>query len=187
MKKKFITALTLFWTIIFIFLNEGLLAQRIGQNWPSWSSYESMSCSELNIELSHMRKDLTALQMPEYFEEKTLWNQAQSRFNIIIKIYEERCRLLNLEQKQIPEPRDMDLLPEKELVEYAMKAIRNGMYKAGEKLLRQGAIANYPNAQYNLGMWNLATGKKEEGKKWLEKASKLGSAEAQSTLEKLSN
>ena len=43
------------------------------------------------------------------------------------------------------------------------------------------------SAQYNLGMLLYASGKKEDGKKWLRSASYLGSEEAKNSLNSILN
>ncbi len=175
----------MFFILLISILSNNLNAQGLGKDWPSLSSYESMSCSELSFELTHLKKDMVLLQTPNYYEEKALWNEALLRFKVIIGNYEKRCRLLSAEEKVLPEPATMALLPEKDLVETALKALRNEKYKACEKLLIQGAMENYPDAQYNLGMLYLTMGKNVEGKKWLTSASDLGSVKAKDVLKSL--
>jgi TPR repeat protein len=174
------------WLFFFIIYGSNGFASDygIGRYWPSWDAYDKMDCSKLRFEYTMMRKDLEALQRTENFNSKK-WNEAKTRYGLVIQFYEKRCRSLTPAERAIPSPPSQKLLPEEQLVKTAMQAIRAGRYKAGEKLLLQGASAGYPDAQYNLGMFYMATGQRQEGKKWLRSATYLGHVKAKEALDSI--
>lgn len=153
----------------------------IGCDWPPISRYSIMECWELGTEMGFLRGDLTKLQLPGQVENKK-WTEGKNRWVLLISEYEQRCKTLREQEKDLPSPPAVSLLPEQQLVDQALKALRGQRIKMAESLLLQGANANYTDAQYNLGILYRLTGKESQSKYWLRKAADGGSTDAKSLL-----
>lgn len=165
-------------------LGQGRPLGGIGSTWSDIRTYGSMQCWQLQLERDHVLRDLRLAQLPANFENNK-WSEARNRYQLLNKLYGDRCVRLSEEDREEPPPPRVDLLPEKDLVDAAARAIRSGRLRAAEALLLQGSAAGYPNAQFDLGMYYHLLGRREDSRRWLRSAAALGHPDASGMLKTL--
>jgi hypothetical protein len=150
----------------------------------NFGAYDRMTCPELERERHALRKDLVRLQHPSRIDDPD-WNEASSRYGLVNQLIIRKCRPLSMEEQEYPGPPQVALMPEKQLVDVAMRAIKNGRARAGESLLLQGSLAGYPSAQFNLGMVFYLLGRTDASERWLRSAAQQGHQDAARMLESI--
>jgi hypothetical protein len=61
-----------------------------GAKWPPISDYSDMQAYELSFEISMIKKDLEFFRKSNDERDRTKLNEAQNRFNLLLKLYAER-------------------------------------------------------------------------------------------------
>jgi hypothetical protein len=169
------------WLVVGLAL-AGCASHARAQTAEKLDAYMQMSCSELYVERSLLRKEIVALQHPSRVDDPQ-WHPTANSYGIVNQLINERCRKLSNEEQRLPNPSEVPLMPEKELVDIAMRAVRGGKLEIGERLLLQGSLAGYPSAQFNLGMINHLRGRTKSAERWLRSAAQQGHADAAQMLE----
>ena len=145
-------------------------------------AYTHMSCPELESERQRLRTALVALQHPSRIDDP-LWQPTSNGYGVINQLINRKCRTLSYQEQRYPDPPQVPLMPEKQLVDVAMRAVKAGKVQMGESLLLQGSLAGYASAQFNLGMLYHLLGRAEAAERWLRSAAQQGHADATRMLE----
>ena len=152
------------------------------QQAPDFDAIGRMSCPQLEQERQRLRRDLTRMQHPEGLDDP-LWTRVSNAHNLVNYRIRDGCRALTVQDFTPPDPPKVALMPEKQQVDVAMKALKNGRLRAAQDLLLQGSLAGYSSAQYNLGMVLYVSGDRDASERWLRSAAQQGHVEAARMLE----
>jgi hypothetical protein len=177
--------------LAFIFVVPTFLGFSWGQNtdsaptpkWPALDKYFDMACSRLRFEIDLLRVDLAKPQTPTMLSDKA-WTEGMNRWNILIKLYSERCQQLEPALARIPAPLPLDGSVSA-IGEAGLKALRTGRLEAAELWLTQAAEQSDQAAQVNLGFFSLLKKDDKQATKWLGRAAFQGSKEAQYALREM--
>jgi len=156
-------------------------SREIGLSWPPIARYSNMDCGALEVERAALIRDLRDLQLPENLDNQR-WTEAKNRFHFLNRLYGDQCGTLSMKEQELPLPPALPLAPEAHLNALAQRAMRSGRNEMAEAIWLQGAMADYPESQYNLGMYYTLFGRSEEGTLWLRSAAARGSNSAREML-----